>query len=442
MDEAVVLTADAAESLQARIAAALLGRGIAHGDRVALVPSDPGLTADRLCFVIGALRVGVIPVVLNALLTVTERDALLADAQPSLVVDDAALAAMTGGPFAELAPVPLARPMLYTSGTTGVPKGVWTGVLDEADAAALQREEDEQWGFVADDVHLVCGNVHHSAPVRFATGTLLAGGSVVLPGKFDAATQLRALRDFSPTSSFMAPVHLHRLLDLAGDDPAVFANFRLLCHAGAPTSDAVKRRAIAAFPRASVWEFYGATECQFTACSSDEWLARPGTVGRARAGRTLRVDDDGVIWCTPPKHARFVYWNDPAKTAAAWDGDAFTVGDLGRLDDDGYLFLDGRRDDLIVSGGVNVYPAEIERVLLAVDGVTDGAVFPREDDAWGQRVCAAYVGTVDAEVVVKALRLALAGYKIPKELHRVTEIPRSPNGKLRRSRVALELRLG
>jgi acyl-CoA synthetase (AMP-forming)/AMP-acid ligase II len=435
--DAIVLNAAEAESLQSRLAGALLRDGVRSGDRVAFVPSDPGLTALRLCFVMGALRVGIIPVVLNALLTTRERDELLADAQSARTLGDAQL---VEGPATELAPVPLGRPMLYTSGTTGVPKGVWTGLLPEADALALQREENEQWGFTGDDIHLVCGNVHHSAPLRFAMGTLLAGGAVVFPGKFDAATQLRALREHRVSTSFMAPVHLQRILDLT-DDPQVFASFRLLCHAGAPTSDALKRRAIAAFPHDSVWEFYGATECQFTACSTTEWLERPGTVGRARAGRRLRVDDDGVIWCTPPSYARFAYWNDPAKTAAAWDGDAFTVGDLGRLDDAGYLFLEGRRDDLILSGGVNIYPAEIERVLLEIDGVADGAVFPRADDDWGQRVCAVYVGDAPLELIAKELRANLAGYKIPKELHRVAEIPRSPNGKIRRASLATELGL-
>lgn len=442
---AVVLTAPEAERLQARIAAALLQR-VEPGERVALVDGDGSLSAERLCFIAGALRVGVIPVVLHAALTPDERDALLADAQATLVGSDAMVHAFaTGDAAAELAPAPLGRPMLYTSGTTGVPKGVWTGVLTEAEGVALQEEEADLWGFAADDRHLVCGNSHHSAPVRFALGTLAAGGEVILPGKFDAATQLAAILEHRPTSAFMAPVHLHRLLDLAGDDPDVFAHFRLLAHAGAPCSDAVKRRAIAALPAGSVWEFYGATEGQFTACSSDDWLARPGTVGRARPGRALHVDGDGAIWNPPPPFARFTYWNDPEKTAAAWrtrDGVAeFTVGDLGRFDADGFLYLDGRRDDLILTGGVNVYPAEIERVLLDVDGVTDCAVFPRTDDRWGERVCAAFVGEADPERVQEALRGRLAGYKQPKELHCVDDIPRSANGKVRRSVMATELGL-
>ena len=439
--DAVVLTAPEAERLQARYAGGLFASGIDAGDRVLLDPDDSGLTADRLCFIFGALRVGIIPVVLNAALTRPEHDALVADAQASMHATDASLAALVDAAPVELAPVPLARPMLYTSGTTGEPKGVWTGVLSESDARALQREENEQWGFAGDDVHVVCGNVHHSAPLRFSVGTLLAGGSVVLPGKFDAPTQLRALREFEPTSSFMAPVHVQRLLDLADGDRVPFANFRLLVHAGAPTSDVLKRRAMATFPSGTVWEFYGATECQFTACSPEEWSDRPGTVGRPRAGRALRVDDDAVIWCTPPSHARFTYWNDPEKTAAAWHDDEFTVGDIGRLDDDGYLFLEGRRDDLILTGGVNVYPAEIERVLLAIDGVDDGAVFPRDDEGWGQRVCVAYVGDAPDETVIAALRARLAGFKNPKELHRVDEIPRSTNGKVRRSLLAKELGL-
>jgi long-chain acyl-CoA synthetase len=171
-------------------------------------------------------------------------------------------------------------------------------------------------------------------------------------------------------------------------------------------------------------------------CRSEEWLDRPGTVGRARPGRTLHVDGDGAIWCTVPPHARFDYYGDPAKTAAAWrdlpDGPAFTVGDLGRLDEDGYLFLEGRREDLVISGGVNVYPLEVEQVLEQHPGVTEVAVYGVPDDEWGQRVCAAYAGAATAEDLDAFVRGRLAPPKRPKTWTRLDALPRTLTGKVRR----------
>ncbi len=185
--------------------------------------------------------------------------------------------------------------------------------------------------------------------------------------------------------------HWDALLDSGGGAPDL-SSFRLVAHAGAPCPERVKRRLIEVFPAGSTWEFYGSTEGQFTACRSEEWLERPGTLGRARPGRVMTVDDSGHLWCVVPPHARFTYLHDPEKTAAAWrdtaEGPAFTVGDLGRIDEDGFVYLDGRREDLIISGGVNVYPAEVEQVLGEVPGVRDIAVFGIEDDGVGAaRVC-------------------------------------------------------
>jgi long-chain acyl-CoA synthetase len=203
----------------------------------------------------------------------------------------------------------------------------------------------------------------------------------------------------------------------------------------------LKRQAIDAFPSGAVWEFYGSTEGQFTACSAGEWLARPGTVGRARPHRRLATDADGTIWCDVPEYARFAYWRDPERTAQAWRGSAFTVGDLGRLDDDGYLFLDGRRDDLVISGGVNVYPAEVEQALAAVPGVEEVAVFGVADERWGQRVCVAVVGDVDPELVRSTAAERLAPFKRPKDVYVVASLPRTSTGKLRRGALARQLGL-
>jgi long-chain acyl-CoA synthetase len=317
---------------------------------------------------------------------------------------------------------------------------VWSGVLDGTAAEALVQEEQQLWGFCADEVNLVVSPLHHSAPLRFAMGTLLAGGRIVVPGAFDPARVTAAISEERPTTMFCVPTHLRRLFahwDEAGAPD--LGCIRLLAHAGAACPPRLKERLVETFPPGTTWEFYGSTEGQFTACRSEEWRERPGTVGRARPGRTLTVDEDGTIWCAVPAHARFEYWRAPEKTAAAWretaDGPAFSVGDLGRMDDDGYLYLDGRRDDLVISGGVNVYPVEVEQVLGAHPGVREIAVFGVPDDDWGQRVCAAVVGDVDLDDLRAKARADLAPAKRPKTYVRVETLPHTATGKLQRIRL-------
>ena len=434
-----VLTAADAEARQRRAAGALAGAGLRRGDRVVFcLPSSAAL----LCAVLGALRSGVVPVLLNATLTTGERDRLAADADPSLVVTDAdALGGLDAGPDVPLAPFPLARPMHYTSGTTGLAKGVWTGLWNEELAEAAFVDEADLWAFGPDDVHLVCSPMYHSVSIRFAGGTLLRGGTCVILRSFDARTAAAALEGAFgpvPTTTFMAPAALSRLLALPDTSRDRFSALRLLVHAGSACPPSLKRAALEVVDPDVLWEFYGSTEGQFTACSTSEWLVKPGTVGQARPGRRLVVDDDGIVWCHAPDFAQFTYWRDDAKTAASWSDGAFTVRDLGRLDDEGYLFLDGRRDDLIITGGVNVYPAEVEAVLSEVNGVADVAVFALSDELWGQRVCAAVVAAeeADPEEVVGAVRARaaeqLAGYKRPKQIELVDELPRTATGKVQR----------
>jgi long-chain acyl-CoA synthetase len=451
-----VLTSVDAEDRQRRAAGALLDRGCRPGDRVVF---SLGSSADLICAVLGAARVGVIPVLLNATLTEAERGGLIADARPSLAfLAESELSPLFDGSPAELSPYPLTRPMHYTSGTTGKPKGVTTGVWDEATAKAVFDDEGAIWQFDRRDLHMVCSPMYHTVSVRFATGTLLSGGSLAILSRFDAATALGVLRRLSPTTAFLVPTHLQRILqspELADDE--TFSSLRFLAHAGAPCPPSVKRATTARVRPGEVWEFYGSTEAQFTVCGPDEWLAHPGTVGRARPGRQLSIapagadgpetedpgDGAGTIWCDMPPFARFSYWGDEEATRRAWRGEACTVGDLGRLDDEGYLYLSGRRHDLIISGGVNVYPAEVEAVLSAVPGVLQLAVFGVPDEQWGQKVCLAFVA--DRSGAEEAMREAasshLASYKRPKAYFATTELPHTATGKLLRRAVPAHLGL-
>ena len=473
-----LLHAADAEDRQRRAAGALLARGCTRGDRVAFAL---GSSADLICAVLGAARVGLIPVLLNATLTPAERDELADDARPITRVffhDDLRHLVHEGDATrpVDLAPYPLTRSMHYTSGTTGKPKGVTTGLWDEPTARAVFEDEADVWHFDQADLHLVCSPMYHTPSIRFASNTLLAGGSLVILSRFDAATALDVLRRHRPTTTFMVPTHLERILQQTdlGDDERV-DSLRLLAHAGSPCPEPVKRAVMARTNAGAVWEFYGSTEAQFTVCPPEDWLEHPGSVGRARAGRRItiapadadtdadpgrgaspgtRVRDDpadasGTIWCTMPAFARFAYWDDAAATDAAWHGDSCTVGDLGRLGPDQFLYLTGRRQDLIISGGVNVYPAEVEDALATADGIAEVAVFALPDDEWGQRVCAAYVpdsrrspASASLEDALRAAASArLAPYKRPKSYFAAGDLPHTATGKLMRRAVPEHLGL-
>lgn len=441
MTEPTLISAGEARDRAAGAARALRAAGVQAGERVVLLTRG---SPDYLGVAMGAMLTGIVPVPLDPSLTAAERAPLLRDAEPSLVLDSpAALAQLVSSgrrwqATPELADAPLVRPMHYTSGTTGRPKGVFSGVLDDREAVALLADERDFWAIGADDRHIVASPLHHSAPLRFCVTTLLAGGSVVLPGPFDAGRWADAVERTRPTTAFVVPAHLTRLLEHGLPDTA---SFRLLTHAGAACPDPVKQATVDGFGATTVWEFYGSTEGQFTACRADEWLQRPGTVGRARPAREVRVDGDGHLWCRMPTFARFSYWRDPERTAAVWTGDELTVGDLGRIDDDGYVYLDGRREDLVISGGVNVYPAEVESALSELAGVREVAVFGVPDDRWGQKVCAAVMGDAGEDALREWAARRLAPAKRPKHYVMVDDLPRTTTGKVRRLDIAAQVGL-
>ena len=435
---------------------------IKRGDRIAV---HAGNRIETLEVVTGALRAGVVPVPVNSLLTPPEVSYQLEDSGARWLFTDRAMEAPLpvervvtfGDAFerclhdadpAPIADVILGRPMHYTSGTTGRPKGVWVEPMGSEAAARISDDFCREWGLVSDDVYLVCSPLAHSAPLRFAIRTLEAGGTVVLQSRFDAEETLAAIELFGTTTTFMVPTHLERIfalgeLTLARHD---LSTMRLLAHAGAPIRAETKHRALEIFPEGSVWEFYGSTEGAFTRISPAEWLEKPGSVGTARAGAEILVLDDegdllppgeiGTAWVRDPRAERFEYWGDPAKTSRTWRDGAFTVGDLGYLDDDAYLFLVGRGDDTIITGGINVYPQEVEAVLLEHPAVIEVAVYGAPHDEWGQQVRAMVVpapnAPLDAELLRAWARERLAGFKCPRHIDVVDALPTTPTGKVRR----------
>jgi acyl-CoA synthetase (AMP-forming)/AMP-acid ligase II len=443
------------EEVHRRIAGSLLADGIEEGDRIGVMSSN---SLEVLSVMVAALRAGIVPVPVSPLLTSSEITYLMADSGAKFltvggdhevdvkvpVIDLAAWARRSGSP-AEIAGHIRGRPMHYTSGTTGKPKGVW---VDPCSAAEARRRSDSfctDWGIVADDVHLVCSPLTHSAPLRYAVRTLEAGGRVVLQDRFDAVDTLTRMQRHSITSTFVVPTHLERIFALDNEARSHDVSaMRLLAHAGAPIRPETKRRAIEFFPPGSVWEFYGSTEGGFTIISPDEWLEHPYSVGRARPGAELFITGEdggelvvgsvGQIWVRDPQADRFIYWNDPDKTSETWSDGAYSVNDLGHVDTEGYLYLAGRGDDTIISGGVNVYPKEIELTLMDHPDVAEAIVFGVDTPEWGQEVRARVVvtGDVDAEALRAWARQRLAGYKTPRIIEIVDELPRTTTGKLKR----------
>jgi long-chain acyl-CoA synthetase len=447
---------------QRAVVGALRSEGVERGDRVAIYTAN---RIESLEVSIGALRAGIVPVPINSLLTETEVDYLLADSGAKVLFTDKAVEPgpsvqrvvtfgdayeryLHGSPGSELADVVLGRPMHYTSGTTGSPKGVWVDPHPEAHALSLSRSFRQLWDITDADVHLICSPLAHSAPHRFAMRTLEAGGRVVVQTKFGAPETMAATELFGVTSTFMVPTHLERVFSqgrkaLARHD---LSSMRMLAHAGAPIRDATKREAIEVFPEGSVWEFYGSTEGQATRISSEEWMSRPGSVGRAlpggevviadNAGNPLPPGEIGWVWVRDPSNEKWSYWGDDGKTRSAWSEDAFCVGDLGSLDEDGYLYLAGRGDDTIITGGVNVYPLEVESVLVTHPSVTEALVYGVASEEWGQEVRALVVPApnqpLDGELLRAWARERLAGFKCPRLIEIVDDLPRTPTGKVQR----------
>jgi long-chain acyl-CoA synthetase len=346
--------------------------------------------------------------------------------------------------------------MYYTSGTTGRPKGVRRAFPEgdvDADAVAYARNQFEVAGLDSSEggVHLVLGPVYHAAPLGFSIGALHLGQTIVLMDKWSPEGTLELIERHRATNAHFVPTMFHRLLKLDDEARASYdlSSLRTITHAAAPCPVEVKREMIE-WLGPIVYEYYAATEGGGTRVSPEEWLERPGTVGRASPGAAIKVlDDDGaeLLPGTPGKVymkalTPFEYHNDPAKTAANRVGDLLTVGDIGYLDEDGYLFLCDRDSNLIISGGVNIYPAEIEAVLIGHPKVRDVAVFGVPNPEWGEEVKAvvepmpaATTGAALGAELIEYCQERIAAFKCPRSVDFVEQLPRDDSGKLYKRRL-------
>jgi long-chain acyl-CoA synthetase len=303
-------------------------------------------------------------------------------------------------------------------------------------------------------VHLLTGPASHTAPGSYAQMHLAEGAAVVVMRRFDARECLRLVAAHRVTSSHMVPANFTRLLEVPPAERAAYdlSSIRRILHGAAPCPESVKRAVMDVFPPGTVWEYYGASEGMGTVISPDEWLAHPGSVGRPFPGlEVVAVGDDGQVLLPGEVGTLYLsavpgyepaYHGDEGKTRAAYHDGRFTVGDLGWVDGDGYVYLADRRTDLILRGGVNVYPAEVEAALVAHPSVADAAVLGLPDERLGQRVHAvvepAAGVTVDLGSLQAFLAERLADFKRPATVEVVDRLPREPNGKIRRAAMRAE----
>lgn len=342
--------------------------------------------------------------------------------------------------------------MLYTSGTTGKPKGVYRD-LPEPIAPQYAGSHANYDPLI--DTDLCCGPAYHSAPLLFDVRWPLASGvPLVMLDKWDTLGVLNAIETYAVTHTHMVATMFQRLLSL---EPTVRAgkdvtSLRFLVHGAAPCPIHIKRAMIDWLGPVLV-EYYGATEGgEGIHVGSAEWLTRPGTVGRMDPALGHIILDDnmqeipagsiGRIYFKAPDSGRFAYFGDAEKTAAAYAEDRFTLGDMGYVDADGYLFLTGRVAECIISGGVNIYPQEVDDVLMLHPSVRDVCTVGIPDDEWGEQVVSLVVlaepqrASVEFATALMAYAATkLAGYKRPRHILFETELPRSASGKLLRQQV-------
>lgn len=456
-----------------RTAAGLAALGVKAGERVALILPN-SVEFIEISLAVG--RIGAFVVPINWHFKPGEIEYLLDDSTPrALFVADTLAASLpaswhgriptfavatpdgaaTGLPgYADwrdgFAPCDLPRQLapgsiVYTSGTTGRPKGVQRVPASAEQQVRMQALRSAMYQITPDSRVAVPGPLYHAFPNQMALHAATLAAHLEIMPRFDPEAFLALVERERITSVGLAPIMFVRLLRLPEAVRKAYdlSSLRWAIHAGGPCAPDVKR-AMIDWWGPIIAEYYGGTETgPLTLCDSAEWLAHPGTCGKPVAGAELRIvgpdghdvprGSTGEIYGRLHDYPDFTYRGDPAKRAEVALGDLITLGDVGYQDAEGYLYLCDRVRDMVVSGGVNIYPAEVEGALFALDGVSDCAVIGVPDAEYGEAVVALVSGTgLDPQVLRAQLKDRIAGYKVPREIVIVSALERDASGKLRK----------
>jgi fatty-acyl-CoA synthase len=457
-----------------RAAQLFRARGLGVGRTIALLLDN---VPEYFDIVWGAQRAGLFFVCISSKLTAPEVDYIVRDSGATLVIASASLPAVAGlalddveafmlggglsgwrsweDAVAAMPATPIADQragvdMLYSSGTTGRPKGVRVALPADPDITAANVLAMLARGLYAlgpDTIYLSPAPLYHAAPLRWSMTVMRLGGTVVMMRHFDPFAALVAIERYGVTASQWVPTHFVRMLKLPEEARLChdLSSLKVAIHAAAPCPIPIKQAMIDWWGPV-LFEYYAGSEGNgLTAIDSAQWLAHPGSVGKAaygvlhvcdEAGEELGPDQEGLVYFeggTP-----FEYHNDPARTAEARNARGWsTLGDIGRIDSEGFLYLTDRKSFMIISGGVNIYPQEIENRLITHPRVADVAVIGGPDAEMGERVIAvvqpvdmAEAGPDLAEELTRWCRAELSGVKTPRQIDFAAELPRHATGKL------------
>ncbi len=441
--------------------------GVPTGGHIAILSDN---RAEFFEIYLAAVLSGIWLVPVNGLLTPAEVEHILRDADVGAVIAEDELVGLIpsgfqtvklGEPFEQMVAAGSDEPFSlqgspgsrfsYTSGTTGRPKGAKRNVPDTvSEMLALQQRLGHDVGLDGSGTQLITGPAYHAAVGGFGFFDLCNGADLRIMRHFDAARCLDLIEKHQVRRVHLVPTMMVRMLRLDEQLREGFSaeSLSMVLHGAAPIAPSVKKAMIDWFGPILV-EYWGTSEAGvFTRVDSDEWLARPGTVGQPvdgfevfavdDSGAQLPADEVGTLYChTPGRDRPFEYWNEPEKTAAAYLAPGtFSLGDMGRVDADGWIHLADRANNMIISGGVNIYPAEVEQALLEHPAIVDVAVFGIPDDEWGEQVKAAIelTDSSNGEDILAELpefcRERLGRHKVPRSFDVHSQLPHQPNGKL------------